>query len=79
MRQPLTRARLLGGSKREGRGWTLAVYPHLLGSLSGGASALSNSLQQAPVQPAAVADNPLSDALRGLDLSGSRRAIGRAR
>jgi len=37
---------------------------------------LSNSLQQAPIHAAAVAGHPLSDALRGLDLSRSPSADG---
>lgn len=78
VRQPLARVRLLGGSKRDGGGWTAGISPHRPGSESGGASTLSNSLQQAPVHAAEVAGHPLPDALRGLDLSRGRGAAERA-
>jgi hypothetical protein len=79
MRQPLARVRLLGGSKRHGRVWTPGICSHRLGSGSGGAPTLSNSLQQAPIHSAAVAGHSLPDALRGLDLSRGRGAVGEHR
>src|SRR5580658_8740182 len=66
------------GRRRHGRSRTPAVRPRRPASLQGGASALPQPIQQTPIQPTAVAGHSLSDALRGLDLSRSRSAAGRA-
>src|ERR1700691_5994383 len=64
--------------RRNGRSWTPAFCSHRPASFAGGAPTLPNPFQQAPIQPAAVAGHSLPDALRGLDLSRSRGAAGRA-
>src|SRR5487761_1040396 len=66
------------GRRGNGPGRTPAVRSHCPASFSGSASALPKSFQQAPIQPTAVAGHSLPDALRGLDLSRSRSAAGRA-
>src|SRR5271170_4020105 len=66
------------GRRDDGRSWTPAFCSHRLARLPGGAPALSKPIQQAPIHAAAVAGDPLPDALRGLDLSRSRSAVGRA-
>src|ERR1700687_3137316 len=67
------------GRRRDGRSRTPAFCSHRLALLPGGAPALPKPIQQAPIHAAAVAGDPLPDALRGLDLSRSRSTAGRAR
>src|ERR1700690_444309 len=66
------------GRRDDGRNRTAAFRSHRRASLPGGASALPKPIQQTPIHTAAVAGDPLPDALRGLDISRSRSASGRA-
>src|ERR1700730_10106852 len=66
------------GRRDDGRSRTPAFCSHRLASFSGGAPALPKPIQQAPIQPTAVAGDSLPDALRGLDFSRSRSTAGRA-
>src|SRR5579875_1498455 len=60
------------GRRCDGRSRTPALRSDRPASLPSGASALPQPFQQTPVQPTAVAGDPLPDALRGLDLSRGR-------
>jgi hypothetical protein len=62
----------------DGRSRTPAFCPHRSVGFPGGAPALPKPSQQTAIYPAAVAGHSLPDALRRLDLSGSRGAFGRA-
>src|SRR5580698_6045630 len=66
------------GRRDDGRSRTPAFCSDRAASLPGGSPALPKPIQQAPIHAAAVAGDPLPDALRGLDLSRSRSAVGRA-
>src|ERR1700691_4692433 len=66
------------GRRDDGRGRTPAFCSHRPASLPGGSPALPKPIQQTPIHAAAVAGDPLPDALRGLDLSRSRSAAERA-
>src|ERR1700676_329456 len=66
------------GRRDDGRSRTPAFCSHRTARLPGGAPALPKPIQQTPIYAAAVAGDPLPDALRGLDLSRSRSAAGRA-
>src|SRR5579883_2368356 len=65
------------GRRCDGRSRTPALRSDRPASLPSGASALPQPFQQTPVQPTAVAGDPLPDALRGLDLSRGRGAARR--
>src|SRR5579875_3246440 len=65
------------GRRCDGRSRTPALRSDRPSSLPSGASALPQPFQQTPVQPTAVAGDPLPDALRGLDLSRGRGAARR--
>src|SRR5579875_2987214 len=60
------------GRRCDGRSRTPALRSGRPASLPSGASALPQPFQQTPVQPTAVAGDPLPDALRGLGLSRGR-------
>src|SRR3974390_1018669 len=66
-----------GGRRCDGRSRTPALRSHRSASSQGGAPALPQPFQQTSIHAAPVAGNPLSDALRGLDLSRIRSAARR--
>src|SRR6202795_4407077 len=66
------------GRRDDGRSRTPAFCSHLHASLPGGSPAVPKPIQQTPIHAATVVGHPLSDALRGLDLSRSRSAAERA-
>src|SRR6266849_817662 len=60
-----------------GRSRTPGADSHRSASLAGGTSALPKPFQQTALRATTVAGHPRSDALRGLNLSGSRGGSGR--
>jgi len=65
------------GRRCNGLSRTPGADSHRSASLAGGTSALPKPFQQTPLRATTVAGHPRSDALRGLNLSGSRGGSGR--
>src|SRR6266702_3985126 len=65
------------GRRCNGLSRTPGADSHRSASLADGASALPKPFQQTPLRATTVAGHPRSDALRGLNLSGSRGGSGR--